>query len=204
MEITKFRHACFVSSKNGQSIVVDPGELSEDFLVPDGIVAVVVTHVHGDHWSSKHLQKMPNVPIFAPDDAADAIRDTGFEVETVHVGDKKTAGEFTLTFTGGEHAIVHPMQSMCHNVGVDIDHGEIYYPGDSFATPPGPVKILAVPLGAPWMKLAEAMDFLMTVRPEKAFPTHDGVLSDAGKMFHDNWMKQAAEKVGTVYERLEA
>lgn len=50
MNITKFEHACFVVTKNDQSIVVDPGVLSPDFQAPEHPVAVVITHLHPDHW----------------------------------------------------------------------------------------------------------------------------------------------------------
>lgn len=79
---------------------------------------------------------------------------------------------------------------------------EIYYPGDSFAEPGAPVKTLALPIAAPWMKTSEGMDFLTKLKPECAFPTHDAILSDAGKGFVDNWIKMAAEKAGTKYDRL--
>ncbi|MFZ1258600.1 MAG: MBL fold metallo-hydrolase [Candidatus Saccharimonas sp.] len=201
MQIKKYEHACFVATKNGQSIVIDPGSLSPDFVAPENIAAVVVTHLHADHWSADHLLAMPHAPIYAPEDAAAAIREAGVEATVVKQGDTVTAGEFTLTFTGGDHALIHPDTPMCKNVGVLIDNGELYYPGDSFALPGAPVKTLALPIAAPWMKTAEAMDFLTAVKPERAFPTHDAVLSDAGKQFVDGWISIAAEKAGVVYER---
>ncbi len=202
MEITKYAHACFVAIKDGQSVVVDPGELSSNFTVPKNPVAVVVTHIHGDHWSADHLTQMPNVPVFAPDDAANRLRELNLNVIVVAPGETKQVGNFKLTFTGGQHALIHPDTPMCRNVGVLINDGEVYYPGDSFASAGMPIETLAVPIAAPWMKTAEAMDYLTQVRPKRAFPTHDAVLSEAGKQFADNWMKQAAEKSGTIYERI--
>ena len=202
MEITKYAHACFVVTKDGESIVIDPGELSLDFVVPERVAGIVVTHMHGDHWSADRLTCMPGAPIFAPEDAAKAMAEFGLNVDVVKPNDTRMAGSFTLSFTGGEHAFIHPDTPMCQNVGVLIDDGEVYYPGDSFAEPSVPVKTLALPIAAPWMKTSEGMDFLMKLKPERAFPTHDAVLSDAGKSFVDNWMKIAAEKAGTMYERL--
>ncbi len=75
---------------------------------------------------------------------------------------------------------------MCQNVGVLIDNGEVYYPGDSFAEPGMPVKTLALPIAAPWMKTSEAMDFLTHVKPERAFPTHDAILSTPAAGFEQN------------------
>lgn len=202
MELIKFGHACFVATKNGQSIVVDPGSLSSDFTPPATVVAIVVTHLHGDHWDANQLKSMPGVPIFAPHDAVEAMKESDIAAEAVKPGDIRRVSEFSLQFTSGEHARIHPDTPMCQNVGVLIDNGEIYYPGDSFDDPGVPVKALALPIAAPWMKTSEGMDFLARVKPERAFPTHDAILSDAGKGFVDNWMKMAAEKAGVLYERL--
>ncbi len=201
MDITKYMHACFVVTKNSQSIVIDPGELSSDFVAPKDTVGVVVTHMHEDHWNAEHLARMPSVPVFTTADAAEEMRKFGIEAEVVEAGNTRMAGEFTLTFTGGKHAHIHPDVPVCQNVGVLIDNGEIYYPGDSFAEPGIAINVLALPIAAPWMKTSEGMDFLTSTKPERAFPTHDAVLSDAGKRFVDNWIGIAAKKVGVNYER---
>ncbi len=202
MEIIKYQHACFVVTKNDQSIVVDPGGLSSDFVVPQHVIAIVVTHVHGDHWAAEQLEKMPGVPIYTVDDAVDTMKEAGISATTVVPSQRITIGDFTLQFTGGEHALIHPDTPMCHNLGVLIDNGDVYYPGDSFADPGMQVTTLALPIAAPWMKTAEGMDYLGKLKPSRAFPTHDGVLSEAGKQFIDSWMRQAAEKAGVVYEQL--
>lgn len=203
MEITKYEHACFVATINNQSIVVDPGELSPDFVDPGNVVAVIVTHLHPDHLSaatvSAILKNNPGAVFYAHQEVLDAA--SGVPGTAVSTGDTVTAGEFTIHFNGGDHAYIHPDTPMCANLGVLIND-ELYYPGDSFTPPEKPVKTLALPIAAPWMKTAEGMDYLTTVRPERAFPTHDAVLSESGKMFTDTWMKRAAEQAGTIYERL--
>ena len=87
MELIKFGHACFVATKNGQSIVVDPGELSPDFTPPENVVGIVVTHLHGDHWSVEHLTRMPGIPVFAPADAVEAMREFSLEAEAIKTGE---------------------------------------------------------------------------------------------------------------------
>ncbi len=202
MKLTKYQHACFALEHDGQTLVVDPGGFTRDYSQPDNVVAVVVTHMHGDHWSAEHLRPLSGVPIYAPADAVEAMRQSGIEAIAVDAGDSITAGNFSLEFCGGQHAIIHPMQSMCANLGLLVND-RVYYPGDSFAEPPRPVDTLLVPISAPWCKTAEAMDFLMQIRPRLAIPTHDGVLSADGKAVCDAWMYKAAEKVGCDYRRLD-
>lgn len=203
MEITKYEHACFVATINNQSVVVDPGELSPDFVDPGDVVAVVVTHMHPDHLSADQiaaiLKNNPGAVFYAHQEVLNAT--PGIQGTPVSPGETLTAGDFTLHFNGGEHALIHPDTPMCANLGVLIND-ELYYPGDSFTLPDKAVKTLALPIAAPWMKTAEGMDYLMQVRPEYTFPTHDAVLSEAGKMFTDTWMRRAAEQVGATYERL--
>lgn len=203
MEITKFGHACFVATRNNQSVVVDPGELSPDFVDPGNVVAVVVTHIHGDHLDraklAATLARNPSAVLLAHQEVVESCPDIA--VTAVAAGDIMTAGEFRLRFTGGDHALVHPGTPMCANLGVMIDE-EVYYPGDSFTEPGAPVKTLALPIAAPWMKTSEGMDFLTKLKPERAFPTHDAVLSEDGKDSVESWMKMAAEKAGAKYNRL--
>ena len=202
MEIRKYEHACFVATIDNQSIVVDPGELTSDFIDPYNVVAVVVTHLHPDHLSTDHvaaiLKNNPEAKFYAHQEVLDAAN--GIPGTAVHPGDTIRAGDILLRFSGGEHALIHPDIPMCANLGVMIND-ELYYPGDSFTEPDRPVKTLALPIAAPWMKTAEGMDYLMQLKPERAFPTHDGVLSETGKIFTDSWMSRAAEQAGTIYER---
>jgi len=56
----------------------------------------------------------------------------------------------------------------------------LFYPGDALTVPPVEVDVLAVPSGAPWVKIGEVMDYVAAVKPKRSFPTHDMVLSVIG------------------------
>lgn len=207
MQITKFQHACFVAEEDSQALVVDPGTLSNDFEVPDDpVCAVVITHVHGDHVDQDKLQAIaaqnPGVIVYGHQEVIDELDQNTYHTEVVSAGDMVEVGPFTLEFNGGEHALIHDDVPMCANLGVMIN-SMLYYPGDSFTMPQHDVEVLALPVAAPWMKTAEAMDYLTSVAPKTAFATHDAVLSNAGKSFTDNWMRSAAEKIGCDYRRLD-
>jgi len=91
----------------------------------------------------------------------------------------RAAGPFALAFSGSHHATIHRSIPIVDNVGVFVNE-TLYYPGDSFTVPSGDVPVLAVPASAPWLKIGEVMDYLDTVKPRHAFPTHECVNSDAG------------------------
>lgn len=203
MKITKFEHACFTVEIDGQSLVVDPGNFTTDLIVPKHVVAVVITHEHGDHFDIGKLQAIsqenPDVTIIAHASITGQL--DAFSTKSVNAGDEVTIGPFSLRFYGGEHAVIHSDIPVIANIGVLINE-RVFYPGDSFVQPDIPVEVLALPVGAPWLKISETIDYLLAVKPRIAFPTHDAVLSDIGKRVPDNRLPSYAEKVGTKYVRL--
>lgn len=203
MQLTKFKHACFTVTKDTKTIVVDPGTFSTDFVVPDNVVAAVITHEHMDHLNEKHIEAIsernPDMVVLAHESIASKLR--GAKTQSVAAGDTVEIGGFTLTFTGGQHAMIHPTIPLIANVGVHINH-TLYYPGDSFTPPSEPVTVLALPAAAPWMKASEAIDFLVSVKPVRAFPTHDAILSSEGKEIYDRLYERMASEHDIVFQRV--
>ena len=122
-----------------------------------------------------------------------------FHTISVLPGDEYTTGPFRLRFFGGEHAVIHPDIPTIANLGVLVND-LLYYPGDSFVRPDVPVDTLALPVGAPWLKLSEAVDFVRDVKPRFVFPTHDAVLSDIGKGLADRLVPMLVPEI--EYQRL--
>lgn len=203
MQLTKYEHACFTVEKDEQLIVVDPGEFSTDFIAPLGVIAVVITHAHPDHFDSEQIaviiDKNPQAIIVGVESITAQIE--AFPTKTVAAGDTATIGSFNLEFFGGIHAIIHPSIPTIANLGVLIND-LLYYPGDSFTLPGKPVDTLALPVAAPWLKISEVMDFMTTVRPRLAFPTHDAILSNVGKEIVDGRLSATATELGISYQRI--
>lgn len=195
MNIVKFRHACLVVEKDGQFLVIDPGEWSTDFVVPNAVAGVIVTHQHSDHFSPEKLReiavKNPGVKMYAHHEVASQAPD--LPMVGVDAGETRQIGNFTVTFTGGEHARVFPEKPVCANLGVVLDGGELYYPGDSLVVPNLEIKTLALPISAPWLKLSEALDFLVAVKPKEVIATHDALLSSEGQAVTAAWLTRTAE-----------
>ncbi len=68
------------------------------------------------------------------------------------------------------------LKVFCDNVGYLVAN-KFFYPGDNFILPEEPVEILALPIGAPWLKISEVIAYVMQVRPKVAIPVHDAVLA---------------------------
>ena len=203
MKLTKYEHACFTVEKDGKLLVVDPGNWTTDFAVPDNISAVVVTHEHPDHFYPPQLtaiiEKNPEVIVVAHSDVLMHV--PGLPARSVGVGDVVNIGSFTLEFFGGEHATIYPDFGHFANLGVLIDDA-IYYPGDSFALPQKSVSVLLLPVTAPWLKIQEVIDFMVAVAPNMVVPAHDAIASDKGKALVDRLVGGVAEQKGIRYERL--
>jgi L-ascorbate metabolism protein UlaG (beta-lactamase superfamily) len=199
MQLTKYTHACVRLVDGDRRLVIDPGEWSEPAAL-DGVSAVLVTHEHPDHVDVDRLRSAraadPTLTIWASAGAAAALGDVD-GVVTVAPGDQFTAGGFEVRAVGGSHAEIYEGLPGCDNVGFVIDGA--YHPGDALHVPDIEVSTLLVPAAAPWLKLAEALDFVRAVRPGRAYPIHDAMLSDIGLAGYDRWL---AMKANTTYARL--
>jgi L-ascorbate metabolism protein UlaG (beta-lactamase superfamily) len=196
VKLTKFTHACVRLEKDGTALVIDPGEWSEEQAL-DGAAHVLVTHEHFDHLDVSLLTRVaadnPDLRVWAPESVArDQLGGLGDQVTTVAPGDRFAAGGFTVQVVGGQHAEIYDGLPGCANVGYLIDEA-VYHPGDALFVPEVPVDTLLVPASAPWLKLAEALDFTRAVRPSRAYPVHDAMLSVIGQQGVQRWMEAKSD-----------
>ncbi|WP_308493745.1 MBL fold metallo-hydrolase [Microbacterium terrisoli] len=207
MRVTKHEHAALVIEIDGEKLIVDPGGFTRPIEDLEHVVGVVVTHEHADHWTPESLARIAQgtggAPVYAPAGAAASIREAGLEVTVVAPGDTVELAPFTLEFFGGRHAVIHESLPVVDNVGVLVND-RFYYPGDSYAVPEGrDVELLAAPVGAPWLKIGEAMDFVLAVAPHGAFGTHDMTLSSTGLAMHRDRLEWATAQGGGRFFRLD-
>ncbi|MES2630621.1 MAG: MBL fold metallo-hydrolase [Patescibacteria group bacterium] len=203
MKLTKFQHACFVVEKDGVSIVVDPGNFTHDFIMPKHVAAVFVTHNHPDHCNNQLiitiLREHPNAVLLAHESI---VHDFPNEhTQAINVGEVVEAAGMSLQFAGGTHESIDLAITPPANIGVVIeDH--LYYPGDSFYVPERPIKELALPVSAPWLKISESMNFIRTLKPSFVFPTHDAILSEEGQALIDGMITNIVKDLGVNYQRI--
>lgn len=207
MRVIKHEHAALTVEEQGKRLMIDIGGFT---VLPEHlthVVAIVVTHEHADHWTPEHLLRIqeisPGARIFAPQGVANAIANNraadGIEVTVVAPGEEVFVEPFTLRFFGGKHAVIHESMPIVDNVGVLVNE-TLYHPGDSYAVPEGvDVPLLAAPVGAPWLKIGEAMDFVLAVAPETTFPIHEMTLSYLGQQMGHGRLAWAAEQGGGTF-----
>jgi len=205
MRLTKFGHSCLLVEESGARVLLDPGSFSEGFETLEGLTAVCLTHQHVDHVDPERvrplLDRNPGVRVVSDEGSAEALGEAGADVEVVHDGDELALGGLALRVVGRDHAAVHPEVPVVPNVGYLVG-GHLFHPGDALTMPGEPVEVLAVPAGAPWLKLADAVDYLRKVGPRVAVPVHEKVLSEVGISSHYRLLEQLGG-LGTAFEVLD-
>jgi L-ascorbate metabolism protein UlaG (beta-lactamase superfamily) len=205
MRLTKFGHSCLLVEEGGSRLLLDPGSFSEGFETLEGLTAVCLTHQHVDHLDPERLRLLldrnPGVRVISDEGSAETLAGAGADVEVVHDGDELALGGLAVAVAGRDHAAVHPDVPLVPNVGYLVG-GRLFHPGDALTVPGEPVEVLAVPAGAPWLKLAEAVDYLRRIGPRVAVPVHEKVLSEPGVNSHYRLLEQLGGK-GTSFRVLE-
>lgn len=187
MHVTHFGHACVLVETAGARILIDPGTYSEGFEAARDLDGVLLTHQHPDHVDPERLPALleanPRAVLYADEETAAGLPGLPTSTHPVRPGDHLTVGAVRVDVVGGTHAFVYGETPRLANVGYVLDGGAFYHPGDSLVVPDVAVDVLAVPTAAPWLKLAEAVDFVRTVRPRVALPVHERTLARTAMSF---------------------
>jgi L-ascorbate metabolism protein UlaG (beta-lactamase superfamily) len=199
MKLTKYGHACvFIENDSGQKIVIDAGEFTELPENLDNIVAVVCTHVHGDHTHAPNIQKIidvnPQATVFATPESMEALTAVECVKTIIDQNFEKEIADFQLSFYFMDHAVIWQTPP-CKNIAVKVDDF-YYYPGDSFHVIDESVKIAGLPVSAPWLKMSEVIQFMQDVKSEAVVPVHNGLLNETGHMITQNWLQNTAASAG--------
>jgi L-ascorbate metabolism protein UlaG (beta-lactamase superfamily) len=206
MRLTKFSHSCVRVDNGSYGLVIDPGVLSEAREALIGASAVLVTHEHPDHVDVEALREAaganPALRIWAPSSVSGQFVDLGDRVTTVSVGETFEAAGLSVQTFGGQHALIHPTVPVVANIGYLVE-GLLYHPGDSLIVPTAPVDTLLAPIHAPWSRVAEVIDFVVSVRAPRAFQIHDALLNERGVQFTEAHVDRIGGWHGTEFRHLQ-
>ena len=178
MRIQKFGHSCLLVSDGDARVLLDPGTFSRGFEDLRGLTAVLITHQHPDHVDADRLEALlaanPDAALYADVESAAQLTERGMSVTATEAGQQHELGGLGVRVIGSRHAVIHPDVPVVANVGYLLG-GRLFHPGDALTVPDEPVELLAMPAVAPWMKIAESVDYLRAVAPRTAFPIHDAI-----------------------------
>jgi L-ascorbate metabolism protein UlaG (beta-lactamase superfamily) len=205
MRLTKLGHSCVRLEKDGAVLVIDPGVWSgPDALA--GAHAVLVTHEHPDHLDAAAiraaLEADRGLQLWSNSSVTSQFAGLGGQVHPVAHGDAVTAAGFDVHVYGRDHAVIYRDIPVIANTGFAVD-GQVFHPGDSFTVPEDRVPTLLLPVSAPWLKFAEAVDYAREVAPRRGYAIHDAVLNDNGLGLIGNLLRLTAGPGGGPLTRLE-
>lgn len=204
MQITHFGHSCVLLDTGASRLLIDPGTFSSGFEQVSALDAVLVTHQHPDHLDVARIGDLrnanPDARFFV--DAGTATQLTWIDHEVLAPGASVQVGGARVDVLGGDHAVIHPDIPVIPNNAYLVD-GTALHPGDAFVPPPGPVDVLFLPTGAPWLKLSEAVDYLREVAPRITVPIHEAILA-MPQMYYQRFVELGpAETTVRVLDRAE-
>lgn len=187
MEITKFGHSCLLVEEGDARILIDPGAYSEGHKELTSLDAVFITHEHPDHCDPESLKSLlnnnPGLVIYTNSGVGKKLEEAGIAYTLCEDGAIQNIKGLSVEAFGKQHAEIYSTMPQVENTGYFVG-GRLFTPGDSVETTPSkPVEILALPVVAPWMRSAMAIDFAKTINPKACFPIHDGFLKFGGP-FH--------------------
>ncbi len=179
MKITKIGHCCLLIEAAGKRILTDPGSYTRVQNEIDKIDIILITHEHADHLHLESLQIIlrhnPQAHIFTNSAVGQILTENNINFSLLEDKDKVEIDNLLIEGFGNNHAEIYNDFKLVQNTGFMINQ-RFFYPGDALYVPPLPVEILALPVVAPWVKIKEAIDYALQVRPRISFPVHDGML----------------------------
>lgn len=187
MKITKYPQSCLLLEKNGQRIVIDPGDdFSASYKIGElgQVEAVLYTHQHSDHYDEALCRQLLNsgAQVFANADVAGLIGPKAVKVDD---GQEFEAAGFKVKAIDLPHCPMSDGSAGPHNTGYLIN-GSLFHPGDGFELEGFQVETLADPITGADISIRDAFDFAKQVRAKKVIPIHYdklGAKPEVYKMF---------------------
>lgn len=202
MKITQCGHSAVLVESAGVRVLVDPGNLSDAWHGLTGLDAILITHKHPDHVDPEHVGALlaanPDARVLVEPQVLDAV-DLAGRGEGLAADASIQLGGLKVSAVGGTHAVIHRDIPLIGNVGLVLEaEGEptLFHPGDSLATVPVGIDVLAIPAYGPWAAMKETIDFVRDVDAPQGFLIHDGLLNERGwKLASDRMADQTSTRV---------
>jgi L-ascorbate metabolism protein UlaG (beta-lactamase superfamily) len=158
--------------------MTDPGSFTTEELIIEHFDIVLITHEHADHLHIDSLKKIivanPEVVIIVNSSVGKLLDEAGIAHQILEGRSEKVFSGIHIQAYDAKHAEIFEEIGQVQNTGYFIAH-KLFYGGDAYVNPEREVNVLAFPVGGPWCKVADAIRYVLLVKPKHAFPVHDAV-----------------------------
>ena len=219
MRVAKYIHACLLVEEGEDRILFDPGKFSfiEGLVKPEefsDLSAIMLTHRHPDHVDDEALNQIvknnPAAVVLTNTEIQTHLAKEGIKAEVFEAG-RRVVGSFQLEASSAAHAPIL-------NAGIPQNTAYIVnelflHPGDSFDHSLDAykgIRVLALPVMAPWTTELQVAEFARRLAPEQIIPIHDGYAKEFFlKQRYENFQKyfsplgisfQSMSKPGDFFE----
>lgn len=190
LRLTRLGHSCVLVSvelpdHTQRRLLLDPGNLTPPLTADIGPVdAVLVTHAHLDHIDAEQVRRLsPAAPVYGDARVQAHLAEAGLEDAEVLAPGMADVVDVEVEVFASTHEPIYPGVPVPTNLAYLLA-GTVLAPGDAFFVPDSAPDVLLLPLGAPWMKLADTIDYLRAVAPRVAVLVHDSGLNEAHQQLH--------------------
>lgn len=138
MKLTQLEQSGLIlEANNGFRLAIDIAGLTplEKLDNMPSIDAMLVSHIHGDHFSVPHIKKLNPQKLYLNRECIEALKgeDLPMEVVEVKVGDSISTGDFSVRFFDVDHgpnATLKPKENF--GLLIDMDGERLYFAGDMY------------------------------------------------------------------------
>lgn len=176
MRVKKFPQSHLVISKEGKTLIIDPGYITfeKGFRVSDfqGADVYLITHQHADHLGPETIKEVAGEkPVFGNFDVVQKLKEVGVEQakEIKNLEEIEVEG-FKIKAVDLAHFKKEGFE-MPPNTGFLID-GVFFHPGDGDKAPDITSENAAVPIGGATITYDTALEFIEGIGAKVVIPIH--------------------------------
>ncbi len=205
MKLTHYGHACVLvdipGAEGSTRVLFDPGTYSQGFEDLRDVDLIMITHAHPDHLDPNRLAALvsanPDTQLVVGEGTLAALDNPAYPdsmrrpQHVVVPGQKLSLHGVEIVVTGGEHACIHAALPASENLGYLLN-SSVFHPGDAFDEVDTAVDVLLLPIGGPWMKIGEGIDYLRSIAPRTVVPIHQAGLAEVHQNMHCQLLRNLA------------
>ncbi len=206
MKITKFVQSCVLVQDDKYVALFDPDSFtwgSKTFPLDSlqKLDYILITHIHGDHFSLEFVQalinKFPSAKIFTTNEIATSLKQAGIK-------NVSTESDNVIEIANATHENMTPLTGHPNNENIAITFdGKVTHPGDSHQfQKSGPILLL--PVDGPWGSTAGAVLAAEKVKPRFILPIHDAMYTDQWRALSYDWVEEFCKQHKITFLRPEA